>query len=48
MENMNKRNYLLVLRYLRLYIIIAVIYFYLERENYNVLQFHVIIPLNSK
>ena len=38
---MKKILKVVVLGYVRLYMIMVVIYYYLERENYKVLKFHV-------
>ena len=38
---MKKILKVVVLGYVRLYMIMVVVYYYLERENYKVLKFHV-------
>lgn len=44
MEQVNKQwkngKAIAVLQYIRLYFIMAVVYCYLEKENYKVLKFH--------
>ena len=47
-QSKNGEIYLLVLEYTRLYIIMIVIYCYLECEDYKVLVFHTKISLTLK
>ena len=41
MQTMKQWKYLAVLEFLRLYVIMVVIYCYLEREIDNILKFHI-------